>query len=128
VPSWLEALPSGAAGAFWSAFRDLYLAESGAISRKHRALMALATAAALREERATLFHAEIARLLGATDVEVAEATAVAGLAAFAATTMVGQRLEPARLREETLREAAFARVNGGVRGDSAGAPHPAGDR
>lgn len=125
VPSWLKAMPSGAAHAFWSAFRDVYLVETGPLSRRQKALIAFATAAAMRDERATTFHREVAKLLGATDAELAEASAAAGLVAFAATTMIGQQLDTARIREETLRETVFARINGGVRADAPVPAHPA---
>jgi AhpD family alkylhydroperoxidase len=120
VPAWLRALPQGAAAAFWSAFRDLYLVEGG-LPRKQKALVALATAAALHDDRAALFHGEVAKLFGATDADLAEATAVAGLTAFAATAMAGQRLDLDRLREHTLRELGHARINSDL---GAGAPAP----
>jgi len=82
VPSWLEDVPPQALAGFWGLFRDFYMAET-AIPNKYKELIGLAVSGATRCKYCQLFHAEGARLNGATDEEIREASMMSGV------TMIG---------------------------------------
>jgi len=73
VPEWVTQIPEPALGGFWAMMRDLELAETR-IPNKYKELIGLAVAGATRCRYCALFHTEAARLNGASDDEIAEAT------------------------------------------------------
>src|SRR5688572_2225117 len=73
VPQWIRTLPDSGLAGFWTVFRDFYLAETK-IPNKYKELIGLGVSAATRCRYCTLFHTEAARLAGATDDEIAEAS------------------------------------------------------
>jgi len=56
-----------------------------------------------------LFHAEAAKLFGATDVEIAEAAAMAGHTMYASTFLNAVQTDYAEFRRETLEMISYVR-------------------
>ena len=108
VPAWIEEMPAPVLGPFWGLFRDLELGES-AIPNKYKDLIGLAVSGATRCRYCTLFHTESARLHGATDDEIAEASAVGGLTMMASTYLNGQQVDYEAFAKETRQIVAYAR-------------------
>ncbi len=108
VPSWLREVPEAALEGFWSLMRDFQLAET-AIPNKYKELMGLAVSGATRCRYCALFHTEAARLNGATDAEIAEASMMAGLTMSASTFLNGQQTDYDQFRRETLEMVEYLR-------------------
>ncbi|HVK75623.1 MAG TPA: carboxymuconolactone decarboxylase family protein [Kofleriaceae bacterium] len=117
VPSWLRSQPDAALPAFWALFRDFYLAETK-IPNKYKELIGIAVSGATRCRYCQLFHTEAARLRGATEDEIAEASMMAGVTMLGSTYLnaIGEHYE--RFAEETREIVAY------VKARQAGVVHP----
>jgi len=101
VPEWVRKIPDPALSGFWTLFRDFYLAETS-IPNKYKELIGLGVSGATRCRYCTLFHTEAARLHGATDEEIAEASMMAGVTMMASTYLNAEQIDYAQFRGETL--------------------------
>lgn len=109
VPEWLKEMPDGTIGGFWTMMRDFHLAETQ-IPNKYKELIGVAVAGATRCRYCALFHTEAARLAGATDEEIAEASAMAGLTMFASTFLNAQQVDYASFKRETIDIVEYVRT------------------
>jgi len=100
VPHWVSPLPEPVLFSFWTTMRDLELADT-LIPRKYKELIGLAVSGATRCRYCALFHTEGARLNGATDEEISEASAMAGFTMFASTYLNAQQTDYERFKKET---------------------------
>ena len=71
VPSFMSAVPDGLIESEWASWKALELAETH-IPNKYKELIGLAVSGATRCRYCAHFHAEAARLFGATEEEIAE--------------------------------------------------------
>lgn len=110
VPAWVRQLPDTMLEGFWSNFRDFYMAETK-IPNKYKELIGLAVSGATRCRYCTLFHTEGARLAGATDEEIAEASATAGMTMMASTFLNSQQIDYEAFRKETMQIVAYAEAH-----------------
>lgn len=101
VPGWLAQMPDGALEGFWSSTRDFWLAET-VIPNKYKELIGVALSGATRCRYCALFHTEAAKAFGATEVEIAEASAMAGVTMSASTFINAQQIDYDEFRRETL--------------------------
>lgn len=108
VPTWIKEIPDSAVSGFWSLERDFYLAETQ-IPNKYKELIGIAVSGATRCKYCSLFHTEAARLFGATDEEIREASMMAGVTMCASTFLNAQQIDYDEFRKETLEMVAFAR-------------------
>ncbi len=76
VPSFFAGVPDYLLPSEWASFKALQLGET-AIPNKYKELIGLAVSGATRCRYCAYFHAEAARLFGATDEEIAETAMVA---------------------------------------------------
>jgi AhpD family alkylhydroperoxidase len=76
VPSFWSALPDSLIESELTSFKAIELAET-AIPNKYKELIGLGVSGATRCRYCAYFHAEAARLFGATDEEIAEASLMA---------------------------------------------------
>jgi len=76
VPSFFNGVPDYLLPTEWASFKALQLGET-AIPNKYKELIGLAVSGATRCRYCAYFHAEAARLFGATDEEIAETAMVA---------------------------------------------------
>src|SRR6266542_3915688 len=90
VPTWVNEMPETALEGFWSMMRDFQLAETR-IPNKYKELIGLGVSGATRCRYCALFHTEAARLFGATDEEIAEASMMAGFTMAASTFLHAQQ-------------------------------------
>ncbi len=73
VPSFFNSMPDETLDLEWTLFRRFEMQEEGmALSAKTRQLMGVAIHSETKCEYCTLFHTELAKLLGATDAEIQE--------------------------------------------------------
>lgn len=108
VPEWFRQLPESALPSMWTMMRDFDLAET-VIPSKYKHLISIAVAGATRCRYCALFHTEVARLHGATDAEVAEASAVGAVTMAASTFINAQQIDYDAFRRETLEIVAFVK-------------------
>ncbi len=109
VPEWFRQLPETALGGLWAQMKDFYLSETR-IPNKYKDLIGLAVAGATHCRYCALFHTEAARVNGATDDEIAEANAMAGLTMNASTFVNGQQIDYEKFRKETLDIVAYVKT------------------
>ena len=108
VPSWVKQLPDPALDGFWSLMRDFYLAETK-IPNKYKELIGIGIAGATRCRYCALFHTEAARLNGATDEEIAEASMMAGHTMMASTFLNAQQTDYEVFSRETSEMVNYAK-------------------
>jgi AhpD family alkylhydroperoxidase len=77
IPMWFKDLPDSIVESEWETFKNLQLSDQTAIPNKYKELIGLGVSGATRCRYCAYFHAEAARLFGATDEEVAEASLMA---------------------------------------------------
>jgi len=76
VPSFMNAVPDFLIESEWASFKAIELAET-AIPNKYKELIGLAVSGATRCRYCAFFHAETARLFGASEEEIAETALMA---------------------------------------------------
>ncbi len=101
VPTWIRQVPEAGLSALWSMMRDFYIAETQ-IPNKYKELIGLAVAGATRCRYCALFHTEAARVYGATDAEIAEASLMGGVTMLASTFVNAERTDYDEFYRETL--------------------------
>jgi AhpD family alkylhydroperoxidase len=70
-------LPDSLVESEWSSFKNLQLSDETAIPNKYKELIGLGVSAATRCRYCVYFHQEAARLFGATEEEITEASLIA---------------------------------------------------
>jgi AhpD family alkylhydroperoxidase len=108
VPTWVREMPDTALSGFWSLMRDFQLAETH-IPNKYKELIGLGVSGATRCRYCALFHTEAAKLFGATDEEIAEASMMAAHTMGASTFLNAQAIDYDTFRKETLDAIAYVR-------------------
>lgn len=110
VPGWVRQMPDTALDGFWSLMRDFSLGETK-IPNKYKELIGLGVAGATRCRYCALFHTEVAKLHGATDEEIAEASTIAGFSMMASTYLNAQQVDYETFRKETMDIVAYAKAH-----------------
>ena len=106
VPKWIEELPEGVIQGFWTTARDFWLKETQ-IPNKYKELIGVAVSGATRCKYCALFHTEAARLFGANDQEIAEASAMGAVTMLASTFINAQQIDYEQFRKETTAIVAY---------------------
>jgi AhpD family alkylhydroperoxidase len=119
VPKWARQIPEPALNGFWTMMRDFQLAETK-IPNKYKELIGLAVSGATRCRYCTLFHTEAARLMGATDEEIAEASMMGAMTMAASTFVNAQQIDYDQFRKETLEIVSHVRKEMGQQGKQPG--------
>lgn len=101
VPTWIRQVPDSGLSALWSMMRDFYIAQTQ-IPNKYKELIGLAVAGATRCRYCALFHTEAARVHGATDAEIAEASLMGGVTMLASTFVNAEQIDYDKFKRETL--------------------------
>lgn len=100
VPTFVRLFPkSGVAGA-WAEERDLELSDKTALSPKEKALISLAVAAQIPCEYCIWLDTRSAKSAGATQEEIAEAVAMAGLTRHWSTFFNGMQIDFDQFKKE----------------------------
>lgn len=109
VPNWVETMPDSVIGGFWGLMRDFQLAETK-IPNKYKELIGIAVSGATRCKYCQLFHTEAARLNGATDDEIREAAAMAGVTMLGSTYLNALGPDYEAFEKETLELVAHVKA------------------
>jgi len=110
VPTWLRGMPEQGLDGFWSLMKNFYLAET-VIPNKYKELIGLAVSGATRCKYCALFHTEAAKLFGATDAEIAEASLMGGMTMCASTFLNAQQVDYDKFAKETREIVAYVRAH-----------------
>lgn len=108
VPDWIKQIPEASLSGFWGLMKDFELAETK-IPNKYKELIGLAVSSATRCRYCALFHTEAARLFGATDDEIAEASTMSGHTMFASTFLNAQQIDYGKFKSETLQVVEYVK-------------------
>ncbi|MBI5493922.1 MAG: carboxymuconolactone decarboxylase family protein [Deltaproteobacteria bacterium] len=122
VPEWVNELPQTALPPFWSLMKNFQLGETR-IPNKYKELIGLAVSGATRCRYCALFHTEAARLNGATDEEIAEASLMGGFTMMASTFLNAQQADYDSFKRETLDIVAYVKAQAGKTPQASPAAH-----
>lgn len=114
VPSFFRDLPDSIVESEWLTFKNFQLSDQTAISNKHKELIGLAVSGATRCSYCTYFHTEAARLFGATEEEITEASLMAKQTMGWSTYLNSQQYDIDEFRAEFDRIAAHVRAQMGA--------------
>jgi AhpD family alkylhydroperoxidase len=92
--------PKGAVAGAWAEERDLELSNKTALSTKAKALIGLAVAAQIPCEYCIWLDTRSAKSAGATQEEIAEAVAMAGLTRHWSTFFNGMQIDFGQFKQE----------------------------
>jgi AhpD family alkylhydroperoxidase len=110
VPEWMHQMPDGALEGFWGLARDFWLKETH-IPNKYKELIGIALSGATRCRYCALFHTETARLFGATDEEIAEASMMGAVTMSGSSFINAQQIDYEQFRKETKEIVEYVRKN-----------------
>jgi AhpD family alkylhydroperoxidase len=113
VPEWVKAAPDASLGGFWTLFRDFYLAETS-IPNKYKELIGIAVSGATRCKYCVLFHTEAAKLHGATEEEIAEASMMSGVTMLGSTFLNAMGVDYEQFEAETRAIVAHVKQNAAI--------------
>ncbi len=120
VPSWIKKLPDSAVPSVWTTMRDFYLAET-VIPNKYKELIGIAVSGATRCRYCALFHTEAARVFGATDAEIAEASYMGSFTMLASTFINAEQIDYEQFKRETMEVIKFVKQQPRPHGNGSGA-------
>jgi AhpD family alkylhydroperoxidase len=106
VPTFLRRFPESGIVAAWGEFKAVELNPKTPLSGKQKELIGLAVAAQIPCQYCVALHTEIAKLNGATDLEIREAVAVASISRHWSTVLNGSLFDEAKFRKEVDRIVA----------------------
>lgn len=109
VPDWMKELPESAVRGFWLLMRDFELAETK-IPGKYKELIGIAVSGATRCRYCALFHTEGARLNGATDEEIAEASMMGAYTMAGSTFLNAQQTDYDTFAKQTREMVAHVKA------------------
>jgi AhpD family alkylhydroperoxidase len=100
VPTFVKALPKSALPGMWLFEKQLELSDKTALPGKTKALISLAVAAQIPCEYCVWADTMTAKQLGATDEEIGEAVAIAGLTRAWSTVFHGLQVDFGQFKKE----------------------------
>jgi AhpD family alkylhydroperoxidase len=112
VPTFFKLFPEEALPSAWATMKTLQLSPNTAIPGKYKELIGLGVAAQIPCHYCVYFHTEAARLNGASDREINEALAAAGLSRYMSTVVNGFGQDQAEFRAEIQKALAHMKKMG----------------
>ena len=109
VPTFLRRFPEAGIAPAWRELKSVQLNPATALSGKTKELVGLAVAAQIPCQYCIAFHTEAAKLNGATDQEIREAVAMAGIVRHWSTVLNGSLIDETKFRAEVDQIVAGAK-------------------
>jgi AhpD family alkylhydroperoxidase len=100
VPTFVTKIAKPALPGFWTLVKSLELSEATALDAKTKALISLAVASQIPCQYCVWADTNALKQMGATDEEIAEAVAMAGLTRFTSTQLYGLQIDMEQFRKE----------------------------
>jgi AhpD family alkylhydroperoxidase len=110
VPQFMQDVPDYLIESEWASFKNLQLSDQTAIPNKYKELIGVAVSGATRCRYCVYFHTEAARLFGATDEEITEASLVAKNTMAWSTYLNAMQYDFDEFRREFDRMAEYIRA------------------
>lgn len=108
VPTFMKSIPDEFIEDEWSVFKRLQLGETN-IPNKYKELIGLGLSAATKCRYCTLYHAEAAKLFGATDAEIEEAVHYAKVSSGWSTYIQGMGVDYDQFKDELHRVVSYVK-------------------
>jgi AhpD family alkylhydroperoxidase len=112
VPGFFDTMPEAHLGPMWEHFRDMML-RPGRIPAKYQQLLMLGVSMYAKCKYCTDFHTEVAKALGATSEDIAEAALLTGLTADFSNYLGGTQYDYERFKTEVRTACRHLSANGG---------------
>ncbi len=112
VPGFMKGLPKNVLVAEWPMFKQ-YQIEESVIPPRYRELMGLAVAANIKCPYCQLFHREAAKMMGATEDELAETALLSGWVAFWSSMIHAQHYDYEVFEQEVQKIGAHLQKTAG---------------
>ena len=109
VPSFFKIVPDSTLEQDWTIFKNLQLSE-GVVPSKYLELVGLGISAVTHCRYCTLYHTEVARMLGATDDEIHEVLRFAGNTSLWSTWVNGNQIDYDEFKAELAKVGEFLQV------------------
>jgi AhpD family alkylhydroperoxidase len=103
VPEFMKGMPAEALPGAWLGMRDVEMNPGTALSGKHKTLISLAVASQIPCRFCVIADTEFARLEGASDKEINEAVAMAGISRNLLTLLEGMGVDDRTVRRDADR-------------------------
>ena len=100
VPSFVKAIPDAALAGYWQQEKDLELSDKTALSPKVKALISLAVASQIPCTYCIWADTQTAKQAGASEAEIGEAVAMAGLTRNSSTLLNGLQVDFQQFKKE----------------------------
>jgi len=110
VPSFMKAYPEEGISAAWEEFKNIQLSMGTDLTAKEKELIGLAVAAQIPCKYCIYFHTELARMNGATDMEIKEAVAMSASTRHWSTFLNGLQYSEADFEKETNKIVAYQKM------------------
>lgn len=110
VPEFFKGVPAALLPSFWGGITGLEMNPNTKLDGKTKELIGLAVAAQIPCEFCIYFHTEAAKLNGASDEEIKEAVAMAGLTRMGSTVLNGNQTDAAQFKKDIQRIVAGAKA------------------
>jgi AhpD family alkylhydroperoxidase len=111
-PQFLLKMPDAALPGLWEEMKTLQLSPSTALPGKNKELIGLGVASQIPCKYCIYAHTEFAKLNGASEAEVGEAVAMAGLTRHWSTFLNGTQTDEAKFRSEVAQIVANVKKGG----------------
>lgn len=102
VPGFFKNLPTDAMDQMWPIFKKYQLGES-VIPPKYREMMMLSAAAAVKCPYCELYHREVAKMMGATEEELAELSVLVASTGFWSNVLHSMNYDKKQFADELRR-------------------------
>jgi len=116
VPEFVRRIPAEALPGWWSSTKALQLSPASALPSKYKSLLGLAVASQIPSWPCVAADTELAKLAGATDRELNEAVAMAGLVRTGSALLNGLQIDEASFRKDIDRVVGGGAKAGASRG------------
>jgi AhpD family alkylhydroperoxidase len=107
VPAFVKSIPDAEVTAVWGELTSVQMNPKSALPMKTKELIGLAVAAQIPCRYCTYFHTQVAKLGGASDEDVKEAIAMAGLTRHWSAVLNGMQIDLAEFKQEVARIGAY---------------------
>jgi len=107
VPAFMKSFPDGEVGAVWDELKSVQLNPKTALPAKTKELIGLAVAAQIPCRYCIYFHTQVSKLAGASDNDIKEAIAMAGLTRHWSTVLNGMQIDFTEFKQELGRIGAY---------------------
>jgi AhpD family alkylhydroperoxidase len=100
VPTFMSTMPAEAVPGVWDELKGVELNPTSAIPNQYKELIGLGVAAQIPCRYCTYFHTKVAKLVGASDRQVAEAVIVASITRQWSTVLNGNQIDEEEFKRE----------------------------